>query len=267
MVKKISFKKLIVALIILISFLLILSNTQPEEEVLGSKALDFDLKEKLMLRVNEALSIYSEEGWEEARKMLVEVSEDCQRGHCDPEVFFNKSLDDLANTFSNQEFTQAGEILGIIYPGNWELSDLDNDQENEVVVLQRDAFNPSYTILKVVDFQNDARVVSRTLEEGYLSSPNSSGGGLKSLESLDLTGDAIPEIILFLSPGRGGAKLHVFQYQLGNLKLLLKKDDLLYSEYIFSDVDRDGILEIIAKGYDPEREEKVREVLNLSPQP
>lgn len=267
MVKKISFRQLIIVLIVFILFLLTLSRTRPEEEILRSKALDFNLKEKLMSRVNEALSIYSEKGWEEARETLEEVSLDCRRGNCDPEVFFNESLDSLANTFSNnQEFTQAGEILEVIYPGNWELADLDSDQENEVIVLQRDALNPSYTILKVVDFQDNTRVVNYTIENlGYLSSPNSSGGSLKPLDSIDLTGDAVPEIILFLSPGRGGAKLYVFQYQSSNLELLLKKDNLLYSEFIFSDVDKDGIFEIVAKGYDPERGEKVKEVLNLSP--
>lgn len=237
-----------------------------ERKVSNSTALEFTLKAELVAKVEKALTTYPKEGWEKTRNLLEEVMWSCKKkGGCDEEIFFNESLDSLAKTLSNnQEFTDAGRTLGIIYSGNWELADVDGDQENEVVILQRDPLNVKYTVLEIVDFQEEPRVTSYKLEGlGYFSSPNSSGGGLAPIKTLDLTGDAIPEIVLFLSSGRNGAQFFVFQYQLGNLKLILKKDNLSYPEYTFSDADNDRVLEIIVRGYNLETGERVKEVLNL----
>lgn len=224
-----------------------------EGETPGSEGLDFSLKDRLLKKIDQALAAYPKEGWDNTRELLEEVKWSCKRGSCDPEIFFNESLDSLASILiNNKEFTYAASTLGILYSGNWELADVDGDQENEIAILQRDALNVKYIILKVIDFQEESRVTSYKLEGlGYFSSPNSSGVGLAPVKTLDLTGDTIPEIVLFLSPGRGGARLFAFQYQPANLKLLLKKDDLLYPEYTFSDVDKDGVLEIVVKRYSP----------------
>lgn len=276
MVKKIFSKNYRVVLILLLLLFTLLAilllfiprksglKLKEERKVSNSTALDFTLKAELVTKVEKALTIYPQEGWEKTRNLLEEVMWSCKKkSGCNEEIFFNESLDSLAKTLSNnREFTDAGRTLGIIYPGNWELADLDGDQENEVIVLQRDALNVKHIVLKIIDFQEGPRVVTYKLEGlGYFASPNSSGGGLAPIKTLDLTGDTIPEIIIFLSPGRNGAQLFVFQYQSGNLKLLLKKDNLSYPEYTFSDADNDGVLEIIVRGYNPETGGKIKEVL------
>jgi hypothetical protein len=235
---------------------------EEERKATNSTALDFTLKAKLGTKVAKALSLYQKEGWEGTRKVLEEISQICRRGNCDPEIFFNESLDSLAETLANdKEFTYAASTLGILYPNNWELTDADGDQNNEVVILQRDALNVTYTMLKVVDFQEDLRVTSYKLEGfGYFSSPNSSGVGLAPIKTLDLTGDAIPEIVLFLSSGRGGAKLFVFQYYPDGLKPFFKKEDLNYPEYVFADTDGDGVVEILVRNI----KEKSPDLIDLS---
>lgn len=237
-----------------------------KREVSNSPALDFTLKAKLLAEVEKALTVYSKIGWGGTRSVLEEVMFSCKKkSSCDREIFFNESLHRIAQTLSNsKELISAGETLGIIYPGNWELADVDGDQEHEVVVLQRDAFNVRYTLLNVIDFQEDPRVISHKIEGvGYFSSPSLNNSSSSPMKMLDLTGDTIPEIILFLSSGRGGGQLFVFQYQPGKPRLIFKKDDFSYPEYSFSDLNGDGVMEIIVRGNRQGTKEMVKEVLSL----
>lgn len=252
--------------------LLVLSQSNKVKEnegqkILPSRALDLALQKELVLKIDKAMVVYPKEGWEAAWELLEEVRWGCKEGGCDPEVFFNKSLDSLATTLTDtREFSYAGSAIGILSSTNWELADLDQDQENEIVVLQRDALNTEHTTLKVIDLGEDQRITSYILNLGYFSSPNSNGGLPKPLKILDITGDSSPEIILFLTPGRNGAHLFVFQYSKNKLRLILQEDDLLYPEYTFTDADGDESLEIALDGYDPKSGKRIKKVLNLDSQ-
>lgn len=268
MVAKIFSKKILFGIIIIltvINTILVWREYSLQEQIKqqSSKSLDLTLKKKLQQKVTEALTLYPKNGWNETLKVLTGVRWDCKRDGCDFEVFFNELLDSLAATLSsNQEFTLASATLGIIYPGNWKLADIDEDHENEIIILQRDALNVEYIRLKIIDFQSKPRITSFTLPEGYLSSPNSSGLGSGALEIRDIGGDNSPEILTFVSGGKGGAHLYAFRYKAGKLDLILRKDDLLYPEYIFTGKDKNGFSEIVVRGHNEDKEE-VTQHLNI----
>lgn len=266
MVAKIFSKHILIGIIflsILIPLLFIKIKRQQEKiNHFNAGSLDLLLKKELQRKVSDALSTYSKNDWNKTLKLLQEVKRECKRDVCDFEIFFNDFLDSLANTVStNKEFTLAGETLGILYPSNWKLIDIDGDGENEAIVLQRDVYSPDFILLKVIDFQNSSRITSYTLNEQYFSSTNSSSSD--PLDLRDITGDGIPEIVIFASAGKGGAHLYIFQYRQNKLELIFKKDNLFYPEYIFSDINNDGILEIIVEGYNPKTGEKIKEILNI----
>ena len=224
--------------------------------------LDFELKEKLSQKVKTALSLYPTIGWEKTYKLLDDVRWGCKRGQCDPEIFFNEFIDDLANILDDdREFISASITLGIIYSGNWRLADVDLDGNNEVIALQRDALNVNYTLLKVINFRSGSRLATFKLPQGYFSSPNSSGQGTLPLDIQDVNGDSHPEILVYVSPGRGGADLNIFKYNDRTLRLVYKKDDVDYPEYTISDKDGDGVSEIAVEVF--RDSQMIKEVFRL----
>lgn len=240
------------------------SQEKVENSVADSPALDFTLKQGLVNKIEEALAVYPVQGWSETRKLLKEVKAECKTGNCDREVFFNEMLDPMAKTFTElKEFIYAASTLGLFYPSNGTLADLDGDARNEVVLLQRDALNVDRIILKVIDFQEKTKVTDYPIERSYFSSQNSSLTPPNPLKVLDLTGDTLPEIILFLSPGREGADLYIFRYRPGHLTLVLQKDELTYPEFTFTDTDNNGRLEIIIEGHSPETGKNIRKAIDL----
>lgn len=225
-------------------------NSQNTSSLGQVKYLDRDLEDRLVEEVKQALLSYNKENWWSLYDRLNRVRQACRQGGCDPEVFFNDSLDLLANELTEEHFTQAGVTLGIIYGGNWKLADLDGDGMNEMIVLQRDALNVASTSLKVFNFSKENRRSVYKLSQGYFSSPNSSGQGTLPLEVRDLDNDGLLEVLAYVTSGRGGANLYVFEYKDSRrLELIYKKDDVDYPEYTFTDVDKNGILDIIVEGF------------------
>lgn len=266
MVERICFKKCSAVIFFLLAvtglLLFYQKHKLKDEKILDRAVLDFGLKEKLSRKVKTALSLYPTIGWEKTYKLLDAVRWDCKRGQCDPEIFFNEAIDDLATTLhDNREFISAGVTLGIIYSGNWQLADVDLDGKNEIIALQRDALNISYTLLKIINFRSESRVTTFKLSQGYFSSPNSSGLGTLPLEIRDINSDGQLEILVYVSPGRGGADLNIFTYSDYHLNLVYKKDDIDYPEYTFSTKDRDGSSEIAIEGY--RNGERVKELVKL----
>lgn len=266
MVETIFSKKILLGIVIILTgiiFTLVwdISKQQKEINQFKSPSLDFSLEKKLREKVKQALSTYSQRGWNKTVASLEDIRLYCKRRNCNFEAIFNEFLDTLASTVSsNQEFTSGASTLGIIYPGNWKIADLDRDGENEIVILQRDTLNPTFILLKVIDFQNKPRVVNFKLNESYFSSPNSSGSS--PLEIINTTPDSNPVILTFVSGSKGGAHLYVFRYKDGKLSLLLKKDDLFYPEYIFTGKEKNGFSEIIVRGNTKDGE-KVTQHLNV----
>ncbi|MEK7610848.1 MAG: hypothetical protein AAB486_00550 [Patescibacteria group bacterium] len=214
------------------------------------KYLDLGLEDKLVKEVRHAVSGFNEDSWPSIYARLERVRQRCREGNCDPEVFFNDQLDFLADELTEDHFIQAGVTLGIIYGGNWKLEDLDGDGSNEVIVLQRDALNVSYTLLKVFNFYKEVRRSDYKMFLGYFSSPNSSGGGTLPIDVKDLDSDGLSEVLTYVSSGRGGADLYVFKYQdSSRLDLIYKKDDVDYPKYTFTDVGKDGSADIVIEGF------------------
>lgn len=225
-------------------------NSQNNSILSQVKYLDRDLEDRLVEEVQQAVLSYNKENWLSFHNRLARVRQACREGGCDPEVFFKDSLDLLANALPADRFTLAGVTLGIIYDGNWRLADLNGDGSNEVIVLQRDALNVNYILLNVFDFSDRRRPSVFKLSQGYFSSPNSSGQGTLPLEVRDLDNDGLLEIIVYVTPGRGGADLYVFKYKDSDrLEMIYKKDDVDYPEYTFTDVDKNGILDIVIEGF------------------
>lgn len=66
---------------------------------------------------------------------------------------------------------------------------------------------------------------------------------------IDLTGDSIPEIVVFSSGGRQDIQLYVFQYVEGELKQLLSLErGYLRADIIFTDQNHNHVQEIKVKG-------------------
>lgn len=248
-----------------------------QEEVLSEAkyALDYELRGDLREKLDEAISVYPQEGWAETKLLLEHINRTCRQSECDSRLFFNNYIDKLAEVLKEQEFIESTHLLGIASTNTLKQSDLNNDGHNEVIVLQQDSIQPRFMFLKVFDFsKQESQLVDYIIDEGYFDSPDSKITNPRPLKLLDLTGDRLPEILVFATSGRGGAHLHIFEYKNRKLIRMYKKHNIFYPTYTFLDVDSDGILEIIVEGHSsgpmpaffkcpPCKEKKVKQVIKF----
>ncbi len=169
---------------------------------------------------------------------------------CDLGYVFSPYLNELVEHMrSREQFIEAATVLGIIYAGNFSHSDMDGDGRNEVVMVIPDYLNSEYMTVSVIDeVSGNFEMTEQRISRAYFNAPDSLYP-MRPLQIIDLTGDAIPEIALFLSGGRWGGHLHVFSYSDGILEQRFQTQDVYaYPEYTFTDQNRNSIMEINLKG-------------------
>lgn len=169
---------------------------------------------------------------------------------CFSELIFADYLDGLVEHMrSREQFIEAATVLGIISASNFSHSDVDGDGRNEVVMVIPDYLNREYMTVSVIDeVSGNFEMTEQRISRAYFNAPDSMYP-MRPLHIIDLTGDAIPEIALFLSGGRWGGHLHVFSYHNGILEQRFQTQDVYaYPEYTFTDQNRNSIMEINLKG-------------------
>lgn len=163
-------------------------------------------------------------------------------GECDSDYIFSSYLDEIiAQSRSIRAFREVIEPFNFIDPSNSFYDDFDNDGEAELVAVLSDFLNRKYLEILVIDQQEGSlRVVREKLVRPY-------NNGTPRV--IDLTGDGIPEIVVFSTGGRQDVQAYVFQYIRGELKKLLSIErGYLRAEIIFSDQNGNRIPEIIVRG-------------------
>ncbi|MBU1987183.1 hypothetical protein KKF94_00425 [Patescibacteria group bacterium] len=163
-------------------------------------------------------------------------------------VIFTLYLEKLIKLMkSPKQFIEAAGFL-YLQPYQWDSFDLDQDQEEEIVFLQEDILGREYILLNIINKnEQNFNLIQEKIQESYFNSHNSILYPSRPLKLLDLTGDSVPEILLFLNSGRYGAHLHVFEYKNRNLQRVLYIDEFKYPKYIFTDTNKNLIPEIIIK--------------------
>ncbi|MDP4011701.1 MAG: hypothetical protein Q8P72_05770 [Candidatus Roizmanbacteria bacterium] len=128
--------------------------------------------------------------------------------------------------------------------------DFDNDGQNEIAIVVPDYLNREYTMLMVIDkVEGGFKLDQRKIPLGYLSSAISSTKHEGAIETRDLTGDAIPELLVFASNWRWGARLYTFTYSQGKINQLFALNDAYnHPTFTFSDQNNNRITEIHATG-------------------
>lgn len=175
-----------------------------------------------------------------------ETAKMCEKVQCYMEWVVAGYYDELADYMkSNEQFLKATQVFDFIKntqtgERNIQTGDIDNDGENEIVFIRRDVLNNDYIIITIIDkIEGEFKLIEKKMDEGY-------DGYIKLL---DVTNDLRPEILLFMSQGRGGYPLSIYQY-LENKKLqkIFESEFSLFPEYTFSDLDLDGKMEIKMEG-------------------
>lgn len=161
---------------------------------------------------------------------------------CFAEHIFSKYIPDiLARSRSIRAFLEAVEPLDLINASNSFFDDFDNDGSAEFLAVMTDYLNHEHLEIIVVDEKGDSLHVART------RIPKQYNGGAPRI--LDLTGDAIPEIVVFSSGGRQDIQVYAYQYIQGELKQVLSLErNYLRSDIIFTDQNHNYLPEIRIKG-------------------
>lgn len=227
--------------------------TQKEYEEINKKKQE---QEKTSFSSQEADKIVSQffaQDLEEYKKdknyygdVFQETAKMCEKVQCYMEWVVAGYYDELADYMkSNEQFLKAMQVFDFIKntqtgERNIQTGDIDNDGENEIVFVRRDVLNNDYIIITIIDkIEDKFQLIEQKIEDGY-------DGYIKLL---DVTNDLRPEILLFMSQGRGGYPLSIYQY-LENKKLqkIFESEFSLFPEYTFSDLDLDGKMEIKMEG-------------------
>ena len=173
-----------------------------------------------------------------------EVADECEKNNCAIEYVILNYYDDLIKHMKNNEqfleavrpfdFFKGIETVGI------EVRDIDNDGENELIFIEKDILNSDYIKLIIVDKINGKfQIVEQKIEDMVYG----------RIDTMDLTGDLRPEIVLFAQNHRWGERLFIYQY-LDNkiIKLLFKHSATIYPIYTFSDTNKNNKVEIKIEG-------------------
>lgn len=161
---------------------------------------------------------------------------------CFADLIFPSYLDQFLRYAKNMiSFREVVESLEISTPYNSFYDDFDNDGKAELGMVLTDNLNHEYLDMIIVDHVSDSFHTARTkIKRPYSGGPP---------RILDLTGDAIPEIVVFSSGGRQDVQAYVFQYSQGELKRLLSLErGYLRADIIFTDQNNNHLPEIKVKG-------------------
>lgn len=190
--------------------------------------------------------------------LFLPLGELCEDGNCERplavDYILGQYIDDLvAQITTSKKLLEIMDIMDILEPNTWEHQDIDNDGEKEIVIVDLDMLNHRFLDVKVIDVAGDGMVsyTKRFEDYQYFGSPDSMLIPDRPLRLLDITGDTVPEILVFGSWGRMGTRLRILQYKNGVIEDKEFVNDFTYPVYTFYDIDNDGVLEISASGDDP----------------
>ncbi|MEK7648505.1 MAG: hypothetical protein AAB400_01160 [Patescibacteria group bacterium] len=161
---------------------------------------------------------------------------------CFWDLIFPSYLTDIISASKNMKnFLSAMSQFDIVTPATSILGDFDNDRVNELIVMLDDPLNHAYLRIMIVDQGGSMLKYSeQKIDRPYI-------GGTP--HAVDLTGDTIPEIIVYATGGRQDIQAYIFQYDRDALHLLYAFErNYLRADVIFSDQNGNHIPEIIVRG-------------------
>ncbi|MBU0619521.1 MAG: hypothetical protein V1768_02090 [Patescibacteria group bacterium] len=170
--------------------------------------------------------------------VFVGTSRECRKLDCIADLLFYKHYKLLVeNMRDNQHFLNAA---GYLYSPMLHVRDIDNDGENEIIFSLYDPLNRDHIFLVIVDkINNKFQTIEKKMNGGYGA----------YLQLLDVTNDLQPEILLFMTQGRSGYPLYIYQYlENKELKQIFHSEFSLFPKFTFSDLDNDGLMEIKMQG-------------------
>lgn len=235
-------------------------DTQDKGRVSGvihEKTNRIEINKYIDQRMTQALAEYKNQ-LENYEELFLPLRTLCEDYHCEhmfmTDYILERYIDDLvAHIASPQELLEITNFMNLLEPHTWEYQDIDNDGKKELVFVDLDMLNHEFLDVVVVDvIDGKMTKVSKRFEDyQYFGSPDSALSPLRPLRLLDITGDLIPEILIFGSWGRMGTRLHIAQYGNGIIEDKEFVRDFTYPVYTFYDTDHDGVLDISVSGEDP----------------
>ncbi len=208
------------------------------------------IEEKVRAVMDRKLEIYKKQNTYYYGDMFRDASVLCSRHgkQCSADYVFYPYFTDLVRYARSMDtLLEAAHPLDIVTAYNSSVGDFDNDGVNELVVVLHDELNHDYLDVLIIDERD------KTLHRAQQKIDRLYSGGPPRV--VDLTGDAIPEIIIFSTGGRQDIQAYIFQYNDGALDLVSElAREYLRSDIIFSDQNRNHIPEIVVRGeqYGPE---------------
>lgn len=243
---------LIVVLLFLLSLLFNNSSTHTAELISTNNFLMQDVPE-----VHEAIEVaidsyFNTEDTYDYTELFKQPIELCKQNiRCRPELVFPYYLEELVHKAQSlKQVSQAITTLGIVNGQTSTVADFDNDGEDEIALLVTDNLNRAYSTLHVLDQnRNTINLFSEKFEPAYGASSQADFNIGQPVMAKDLTGDAIPEILLFLSGARGGSHLYILTYTPGSLRSIFDiGGDYKYISYSFTNQNQNRISEILLRG-------------------
>ncbi|MDP3043356.1 MAG: hypothetical protein Q8N21_03060 [bacterium] len=179
---------------------------------------------------------------------FADTLKECEKLNCVRQSIFYENYQSLVeNMRDNKHFLVAVNSLGITDAFNF--IDIDNDGENEIIFSLYNPLNRDFVALSVIDkVDNKFKAIEKRINYGHGS----------HIAIMDLTGDLIPEIAFFVSFGKGGDSLFVYQYKNREIAEIFNNQDFDYAEYTFSDINLNNRMEIKIEGEEREAAGKQR---------
>jgi hypothetical protein len=194
--------------------------------------------------IEEKIAIYERQDRYYYGDLFQEAFTLCARhdDECAWDIIFSPYLSDIISKSKGMKnFLSVMDQLDTVTPYTSTLGDFDNDGVNELLVVLDDPLNHEYFTTMIID-QNDT-VLKRTDQK--IGRPYIGG----SPRALDVTGDAIPEIIVYATGGRQDIQAYIFQYDSGALRLLQAFErNYLRADFIYTDLNGNRVPEIIVRG-------------------
>lgn len=168
----------------------------------------------------------------------------CQqhKDECFGEYIFPSYLREiLAKSKKIENFMAVMRELDVINAYNSSLGDFDNDGTNELLIILNDPLNHNYLEVLVVDpSDNTLRLAQTLIDRPYSGGPP---------RVVDVTGDAVAELVVFSSGGRQDTQAFIFQYANNELRKLLEITNAHTNvDFLFADQNKNGIPDIKVKG-------------------
>ncbi|EKD56540.1 MAG: hypothetical protein ACD_58C00151G0002 [uncultured bacterium] len=167
------------------------------------------------------------------------------------EIFDKYTKELVEKTENLNQFIEVATTLHIIRENAYELADFDGDGANELVFLQNDALNKNYIKIYLVDrfYSTKYQLIDFMIFDSNFSSINSNIIFNKPLMIFNVADNPVPEILVFTDNDHNSSRLTILQYDESteNLKQIFNYSNKFYPEYVLTDHNHNGLLEINIK--------------------